>query len=71
MGLRCRVLLRHRHDIPITCHGDVLLIRLGDFPPKHRWVFSLRCMRCRWNVQRDVFMMSLRGLVARWDDLAH
>ena len=42
MGHGCYVLLRHRHDVPVRCRGDVLMKRLGDVPSKGHWVFHLR-----------------------------
>ena len=42
MGRHCYVLLRRCHNVPIGCRGDVPLRRLGDLPPRRRWVFHLR-----------------------------
>ena len=41
MGRCCYVLLRRCHNVPIRCHEDVLLRRLGDVPPRRHWVFRL------------------------------
>ena len=42
MGGRCYVLLRDRHNVPITRRGDVPLRQLGEVPPRLRWVFHLQ-----------------------------
>ena len=36
------VLLRRRHNVPISCRGDVPLRRLGDVLPRSRLVFHLK-----------------------------
>ena len=42
MGLRCYVLLKRRHDVPIRHRGDVSLRRLGHVPLRLCWVFHLK-----------------------------
>ena len=42
MGRRCYVLLRRRNEVPIRCRGNMSLRRLGDVPPRRRWVVHLR-----------------------------
>ena len=63
MGRRCYVFLRRRHDVPIRCCADVLLRRLGDVPPRRRWVFNFRRTCDVAGTYRET---SLRCLVAGW-----
>ena len=42
MGRCYYVLLKRRSYVPIRRCGEVLLYRLGDLPPRSRWVFHLR-----------------------------
>ena len=38
----CYTQLRRRQEVPIKRCGDLLLRRVGVFPPRCRWVFCLR-----------------------------